>query len=62
MKHLMMLFMAYFLTEAINAQESIYDNVKLGNYQVGMMDTIHHFINGIIKNNEVKLESILIKE
>lgn len=35
-----MLFISYFLHQAINAQESVYDYVKLSKHQVGIMDTI----------------------
>ena len=40
MKHFIMLCISYFLCQAINAQESVYDYVKLGKNQVGIMDTI----------------------
>lgn len=40
MKHLMILFITYFLYQGLCAQESMYDYVKLGKYQVGKMDTV----------------------
>lgn len=40
MKHLLLLFILYFLCHSINAQESIYNYVKLGKHQIGIMDTI----------------------
>lgn len=39
MKNLLILSICCFLSQKINAQESIYNYVQLGNYQVGMMDT-----------------------
>lgn len=40
MKYLLMLYISCFLCEVIHAQESVYDYVKLGKHQVGIMDTI----------------------
>jgi hypothetical protein len=40
MKNLFILSICYFLSQTINAQESIYDYVQLGKYQVCIMDTI----------------------
>ena len=40
MKHFIVLFISYFLCQPINAQENVYDYIKLGKYQVGIMDTI----------------------
>ncbi len=40
MKNLFILSICYFLSQTMNAQESIYTYVKLGKYKVGIMDTI----------------------
>ncbi len=40
MKQFVLLFISYFLCQAINVQENIYDYIKLGKNQVGIMDTI----------------------
>lgn len=40
MKHLLILFLSCFLCKGLCAQESMYDYVKLGKHQVGIMDTV----------------------
>lgn len=40
MNHLILLFFSFILCNIINAQECIYDKIKLGNKKVGVIDTI----------------------
>lgn len=40
MKQFIVLFISYFLCQTINAQENVYDYIKLGKDQVGILDTI----------------------
>ena len=40
MKQLLVLFISYFLCQPINAQENVYEYIKLGKHKVGIMDTI----------------------
>ncbi|MDX2172031.1 MAG: hypothetical protein SFY56_02850 [Bacteroidota bacterium] len=40
MKHLIILFISYFLCQVLCAQESMYGYVKLGKYRVGIADTV----------------------